>query len=143
MYDDGGGPALYAGGFFTTAGGVSANRIARWDGSIWSALGSGMNQGVAALAVHDDGGGSALFAGGYFAGAVDSGDGYLAKWGCLDTTPPVLDCPSSITVRDGFKDGGVGEVVLFSVTATDDLDPSPLVSCVPPSGSVFYPGPRS
>ena len=34
---------LYAGGDFTTAGGVSANRIAKWDGSSWSALGSGMN----------------------------------------------------------------------------------------------------
>ena len=43
VFDDGGGPALYAGGDFTTAGGVAANRIAKWDGSSWSALGSGMN----------------------------------------------------------------------------------------------------
>ena len=35
---------LYAGGDFTTAGGVSANSIAKWDGSSWSALGSGMNR---------------------------------------------------------------------------------------------------
>lgn len=34
---------IYVGGTFTTAGGVSANRIAKWDGSAWSALGSGMN----------------------------------------------------------------------------------------------------
>ena len=34
---------LYAGGDFTTAGGVSANHIAKWDGTNWSALGSGMN----------------------------------------------------------------------------------------------------
>ncbi|MGB9613419.1 MAG: chitobiase/beta-hexosaminidase C-terminal domain-containing protein, partial [Candidatus Margulisiibacteriota bacterium] len=27
---------LYAGGSFTTAGGVSANRIAKWNGSSWS-----------------------------------------------------------------------------------------------------------
>ena len=33
---------LYAGGDFTTAGGVSANYIAKWDGESWSALGSGM-----------------------------------------------------------------------------------------------------
>ncbi len=32
---------LYAGGDFTTAGGVAVNRIAKWDGSAWSALGSG------------------------------------------------------------------------------------------------------
>jgi hypothetical protein len=34
---------LIAGGYFTTAGGVSANRIARWNGTSWSALGTGMN----------------------------------------------------------------------------------------------------
>jgi hypothetical protein len=33
---------LVAGGQFTSAGGVSANGIARWDGTSWSALGSGM-----------------------------------------------------------------------------------------------------
>ena len=32
---------LYAGGDFATAGGVTANHIARWDGFAWSALGSG------------------------------------------------------------------------------------------------------
>ena len=36
------GTDLYAGGYFTTAGGVTANNIAKWDGSAWSALGSGM-----------------------------------------------------------------------------------------------------
>ena len=31
---------LYAGGNFTTAGGVAANYIAKWNGSAWSALGA-------------------------------------------------------------------------------------------------------
>ena len=66
VFDDGGGPALYAGGCFTTAGGVAANRIAKWDGSSWAALGSGMNGVVNALTVFDDGGGPALYAGGNF-----------------------------------------------------------------------------
>ena len=30
-----------------------------------------------------------------------------------------------------------GEMVTFTVTAEDDLDPSPSVMCVPPSGSFF------
>ncbi|MFN8730160.1 MAG: hypothetical protein ACK5Z4_09920, partial [Planctomyces sp.] len=34
---------LIAGGRFTTAGGVTVNSIARWNGSAWSALGTGMN----------------------------------------------------------------------------------------------------
>ena len=37
------GSTLYAGGDFTTAGGDTANYIAQWNGSSWSALGSGMN----------------------------------------------------------------------------------------------------
>src|SRR5690349_10531346 len=44
---------LIAGGDFTTAGGISAIRIAQWDGNSWSALGSGMNSDVYALAVYD------------------------------------------------------------------------------------------
>src|SRR5688572_22774474 len=65
-HEDDDGPVLYAGGDFTTAGGVAANRIAKWNGSNWSALGSGMNRTVRALAMHDDGGGPALYAGGDF-----------------------------------------------------------------------------
>jgi hypothetical protein len=139
VYDGGGGPALCAGGDFTTAGGVAASFIARWDGTSWSALGSGMDAGVFAVAAFDDGGGPALYAGGGFTSAIDSGDSFLAKWGCLDTAPPVLDCPSSISVPDSVANGA-GEVVTFTVTATDDLDPSPSVVCTPPSGSAFPPG---
>lgn len=33
---------LYASAYFTTAGDVTANRIAKWNGSTWTNLGSGM-----------------------------------------------------------------------------------------------------
>src|SRR5947207_797535 len=59
------GDDLYAGGYFTNAGAVPANSIAKWDGSTWSALGSGMNYTVSALAVS----GSNLYAGGSFSTA--------------------------------------------------------------------------
>ena len=48
---------LVAGGWFTTAGGVSANRIAQWSGTAWSALGTGTTGGgswVYALTVWSD-----------------------------------------------------------------------------------------
>jgi hypothetical protein len=35
-----------AGGWFTTAGGSAATSIAKWDGSSWAALGSGMSSGT-------------------------------------------------------------------------------------------------
>jgi hypothetical protein len=144
VHDDGSGPALYAGGSFTTAGGVAANRIARWNGSAWSALGGGMTgyaldfiPDVLALAALADAGGPALFAGGTFASAIDSGDSFLARWSCpKDVLAPALSCPSSVLVLDALG-SPPGEVVSFSVTASDCRDPAPVVMCVPPSGSFF------
>jgi hypothetical protein len=134
-HDDGSGPALYAGGEFSTAGGGAALRLARWDGVSWSALGSGASGTVSALARFDDGGGTALYAGGWFESAFDSLDSHIAKWGCPDSIPPVLTCPPDLVVRDVDSDGQ--EIVTFTVTAVDGVDPAPMVDCVPPSGSVF------
>jgi hypothetical protein len=68
---------LVAGGIFTTAGGVRARRIARWNGSTWSALGSGINGNVYALAV--DGSGN-LVAGGSFTTAGGVRANGIARW---------------------------------------------------------------
>ena len=72
------GSTLYAGGNFTTAGGSAANYIAQWNGSSWSALGSGMSVAIAvyALAVS----GSTLYAGGDFTTAGGSAANYIAQW---------------------------------------------------------------
>jgi hypothetical protein len=72
------GSTLYAGGYFTNAGGSAANSIAQWNGSSWSALGSGMNEygSVSALAVS----GSTLYAGGYFTNAGGSAANNIAQW---------------------------------------------------------------
>ena len=67
---------LYIGGDFTAVGTIAANRIAKWDGSAWSALGSGMNNNVYALAVS----GSNLYAGGSFTGAGGMVANRIAKW---------------------------------------------------------------
>jgi hypothetical protein len=70
------GGTLYAGGVFTTAGGSTATNIAQWNGSSWSALGSGMNNQVLALAVS----GSTLYAGGNFTTAGGSTATNIAQW---------------------------------------------------------------
>ena len=82
VFDDGlgGGPALYVGGNFNNAGGASASRIAKWNGSSWSPLGAGVNSLVRTLTVHDDGNGLALYAGGNFANAGGQPVGRVAKW---------------------------------------------------------------
>lgn len=68
---------LIAGGNFTTAGGISASRIARWDGTAWSPLGAGLNGTVLALATLPNGD---LVAAGEFttAGAVPAAG--IARW---------------------------------------------------------------
>src|SRR5262249_31103100 len=67
---------LYIGGDFTRVGDVAANRIAKWNGSNWSELGSGINGHVYALAVL----GSDLYAGGYFRTAGGNPANRIAKW---------------------------------------------------------------
>ena len=57
--------ALYIGGDFSTVGGLTVNCIAKWNGSSWLNLGSGMNGNVYALAVS----GANLYAGGFFSTA--------------------------------------------------------------------------
>ncbi|MEQ9095359.1 MAG: GC-type dockerin domain-anchored protein [Phycisphaerales bacterium] len=80
VYDDGTGPALYAGGLFTRAGIVDAASIARWDGQSWSGVGGGIEGRVLALQVVDLGDGPRLVAGGLFdrAGGVDAAS--VAAW---------------------------------------------------------------
>ena len=72
---------LYVVGDFTFIGTTAANRIAKWNGSAWSALGSGMDNQVFALAVI----GTDLYAGGNFTTATNAGPtavtvNRIAKW---------------------------------------------------------------
>jgi hypothetical protein len=80
VHDDGGGPALYAGGLLTSAGGTAARSIAKWDGASWTTLGSGIDADVYALTVYDDGRGPALCAGGLFTSAGGTAANSIAKW---------------------------------------------------------------
>jgi LPXTG-site transpeptidase (sortase) family protein len=68
---------LYAGGSFTSAGGVPANYVAKWDGSTWSPLGSGANSFIFALEVD---GSAKLYAGGLFTSAGGVPANRIAKW---------------------------------------------------------------
>ncbi len=74
---------LVVGGIFTVAGGVPANWIARWNGTTWSALGTGIggfgmgNPGVNALVMLP---GGDFAAGGAFFAGPGTADDYVVRW---------------------------------------------------------------
>jgi len=75
-------------------------------------------------------------------GFDSSGNGDTCSFAVVvvpDSTPPLLQCPTNITVS---CNGGT-TMVSYSVSASDDADPSPSVRCDPPSGSEFPPGTNS
>jgi hypothetical protein len=85
VFNDGSGEALYAAGRFSSIEGVANTAlIARWNGTAWTAVGTGLTStstlfGLEGLTVFDDGGGAALYAAGYaFTGAGPVCN--VAKW---------------------------------------------------------------
>ena len=88
---------LYAGGFFTSAGGVPVTNLARWDGAAWQDVGGGANNDVRSLLAHDGllwvGGDISLVGGGTVAvqgiatwdgtswAAADPNAGFITVWG--------------------------------------------------------------
>jgi hypothetical protein len=97
------GTDLYAGGFFSTAGGYVAKYIARWNGSAWIAQGSGVNNYVYAVAVS----GTNIYVGGSFTQAGGYEANYIALWnGSAWTT---------------LGSGTNGTVYALAVSGTGDL----------------------
>jgi len=111
VFDDGSGPALYVGGDFHHAGGVPAGNIAKWDGTTWTALGSGLDSYARALVVFDDGSGPALFAGGSFTHAGGVAASHIAKWNGASWSSVGAGTNSVIWALTVFDDGSGDELV--------------------------------
>ncbi|HUW63039.1 MAG TPA: carboxypeptidase regulatory-like domain-containing protein [Candidatus Bathyarchaeia archaeon] len=82
---------VYAAGYFnsTAADGAEANNIAKWNGTVWSALGTGVSGTAVALALDQN----RLFAGGYFTQAGGKVSAYFALWqpeGVMPPNPPIV-----------------------------------------------------
>ena len=69
--------SLIAAGDFTSVDGVAASRIARWDGTQWSPLGSGLNGAVTEVEPGLDG---SLYAAGSFTAAGTTAASRVARW---------------------------------------------------------------
>ncbi|MEO1087753.1 MAG: hypothetical protein AAFY88_26260, partial [Acidobacteriota bacterium] len=120
VFDDGSGPALYAGGAFS--GGIR-----RWTGSAWAFVGGGLSLDawVRTLSVHDDGSGPALYVGGTFTEAGGVAVSNLAKWdGTAYSAVGNLDA-DIIWDLESWNDGE-GEVLFAAGVAEIGLDQSVL-----------------
>ena len=106
VFDEGTGPALFAGGDFTSAGGAPAGHLARWDGAGWSTLGAGLDDSVVALGVFDDGMGSALYAGGDFTAAGGAPASFVARWDGSAWSAVGGGMNGPVRVITVFDDGG-------------------------------------
>lgn len=134
---------IYTGGWFTVIGHKSAKRIAKWDGTNWFALGSGINDGyVGALALNNSGD---LFVGGEFTSAGGKQASNIAVWSpdyptsyapflltppnqsVLSTSHPVFDW------QDAFGTNS------YVIQVARDMDFSKLVVSQYATGSTFTP----
>jgi len=113
VFDDGTGPALYAGGEFVSSGGAPVSKLARWrggPGAVWEPVGGGMSGGdVHALSVFDDDGDGpippALYVAGDFMTAGGVASQGIARWGRCATCLGDID-------GSGLVDGGDLAVIL-------------------------------
>ncbi|MEZ5306704.1 MAG: hypothetical protein R2684_06100 [Pyrinomonadaceae bacterium] len=70
------GNKVYVGGSFGTIGGIAANNVAMWNGTNWTALGTGVNSTVSAIIVK----GEDVYVGGAFTTAGGVAANRVAKW---------------------------------------------------------------
>jgi hypothetical protein len=145
------GGTLYAGGLFSSAGGLPANLIARWNSSSWSRLGSGISgnsfngAAVSCLAVTD----SSLFAGGYFTEAGGKICSYAAQ--AVLATPFIVSNDNNFGFTNGLSQfgfnisgGTLQSVVIQASTDLSDWAPvqtnvmsGPLLHFSDPAASSF------
>src|SRR4030095_4481605 len=84
-FDDGTGPALYAGCSSTFSLTGSGGGLFKWTGANWIPVGNFsanrfLNTSVDALAIFDDGSGAALYAGGRFSAIGNLPTTNIARW---------------------------------------------------------------
>jgi hypothetical protein len=137
--------ALYAGGYFDSAGSVSAKNIAKWDGAGWTGINNGADYWVSSLSVND----SALYVGGWF-NYVDLTipANKIAKWKTNCTAPPPAQ-PGNIIGSDSVCSGTVQTYSISPVTGassyswtlppgwTGNSNTNSIIATTGPSGGVI------
>jgi len=148
---------LYVGGYFTRAGGITANRLARWNGTTWNTVGTGATNGVIATnsvvrALTFDNNGN-LYVGGYFSQAGGVVVNHLGKWNGttwttlgsgLDGTVSALALGPGNVLAAGGGFSGVGDASKASIgIAIFDPNATPTAAAIAaaPMALRLYPNP--
>ncbi|MFO0836059.1 MAG: hypothetical protein U0638_13895 [Phycisphaerales bacterium] len=110
VYDDGNGPALYAAGRFNNVDGQNIQLLARWNGSTWSKVGTGITRNastsdLSAITVFDDGNGPALYVGGYDYRPTGKPTTSVARWDGVSWTNVGANLGGRTTCFAVFNDG--------------------------------------
>lgn len=115
VFDDGSGPALYAGGNFTMAGGAPASRVARWNGTQWQPLGDGFSSMVWSLTTAPFGpnGAAQLFAAGDFVASGATPILGVARWNGA-SWESIGSTSKDVRALLAHDDGAGGGVALFA-----------------------------
>jgi hypothetical protein len=95
---------LVVGGNFRLADATRAERIARWDGTTWQALGAGLDNTVRALAVQPNGD---LIAGGDFTQAGGNPANAIARWNGATWSPLGAGCGGRVAAVLALPNGDV------------------------------------
>ncbi len=93
---------VYAGGLFTSMGGTGINGIAKWNGTVWTGLGAGVDDGaVLAIAVN----GNDVYIGGIFTNVSGTSIPKIAKWNGSSWSSITTTAP---------PDGNVSSLLIFN-----------------------------
>lgn len=123
---------LVVGGYFSSAGGVACQHIARWNGISWSPLGAGVDANVHALAAMPNGdviaGGNFLTAGGVAAANIARWNG--SSWAPLGSGTSNLVAALAVLPDGRLVAGGTfvqaGGIVVNQIAAWDGASWAPL-----------------
>lgn len=145
---------VYAGGNFTQAGGVPANRIAKWNGSVWSSLGTGLSGGgvytlVTSLALANNG---EVYAGGVFTEAGGAPANNIAKWNGTvwnnlgsgtngDVSGLAFGPDGKLYVTGGFSTTGDGSKVMVGFGIYDPAAPLATAAAKATPAAQLFPNP--
>lgn len=112
---------LIATGNFTHAGGILCNGIARWDGSMWAAMGEGFNAAVYGVSVHQ----GQLYAVGAFTASATTEMQRIARWNGTAWESPGFGFPGDASTF-AHSVVGIGDDLYiaggFSIVRVDGID---------------------